>query len=603
MQLEIRPQRILIDEYKGYRIVLNHGRFYGALTEEEANELGSTCGLQPWHTKVLNAGTQEELLTLIDDTVARHSDPVPLGTHLGYDLFSHRDTVWAVPQGRGSIDLDIEEECQRLGVLSAPNVEALREKVDATVRCIPVEFAGWLPVFNGAGNCGQHPQFKHMNVPPAGYRFIQSVPPEVDEDTPPRGLARLGAWAAACSRAVGQVAGWAGGRLRKLWLMVQPLFAFFQRGQDVSFRDRLRLLAAIVRLYRVLRRGGGRLGDVLLFLRSRNFSSQVMLAGRRELVFLTSVPYTFSQSPWVIEIEDPTMLFFPFIQNGGTRNLKIQESRYFPLVRAMLESDECKGILTHIRSTARMIPGLFQSETITKKVFYAPLGVQLPDRWQRHDQEEGEIRLLYTTSWHQQSAGFHCRGGLDLLEAFAILRRRFPQLRLTMRTNLPKMDSHYHRLIDDNWVRVIDRFLTTEEMVALHADSHLYLLPSARIHVVSLLQAMSHGLAVVASDGWGVEEYLDHERNGLVVRGRLGVTSWPDEKAGVLREDYSWTVHPDPVVVDGIVQAVTRLVEDRALRRQLGHTARHDVETRYNLDRWNQALKNVFDQAVGRPVC
>ena len=38
----------------------------------------------------------------------------------------------------------------------------------------------------------------------------------------------------------------------------------------------------------------------------------------------------------------------------------------------------------------------------------------------------------------------------------------------------------------------------------------IYLLPSARIHVVSILQAMSYGLAVVASDGWGIEEYIEH---------------------------------------------------------------------------------------------
>ena len=57
---------------------------------------------------------------------------------------------------------------------------------------------------------------------------------------------------------------------------------------------------------------------------------------------------------------------------------------------------------------------------------------------------------------------------------------------------------------------------------------------------------MSYGMAVVGSDGWGMEEYLHHERNGLVVKGRYGKVSWADETAGLLREDYEPMVHARP---------------------------------------------------------
>src|SRR5438552_2349187 len=118
-------------------------------------------------------------------------------------------------------------------------------------------------------------------------------------------------------------------------------------------------------------------------------------------------------------------------------------------------------------------------------------------------------------------------------------------------------------------------------MADLHAKSHIFLLPAARVHIVSLLQAMSYGLAVVASDGWGMEEYITHERNGLVVKGRYGKTSWADD-TGPVREDYEPTYTPDSRVVDGIIEAVSRLVEDVSLRRRLGRTARQDVETTFN---------------------
>ena len=132
-------------------------------------------------------------------------------------------------------------------------------------------------------------------------------------------------------------------------------------------------------------------------------------------------------------------------------------------------------------------------------------------------------------------ANFFVRGGLEVLEAFDVLHERYPQLRLTLRSHIPALDDHFNRIRERGWVRVIDRFLSAEEMAELHASSHIFLLPAARIHVVSLLQAMSYGLAVVASDGWGIEEYPEHERNGMVVKGRYGKTSWADREAGIAR--------------------------------------------------------------------
>jgi len=323
-----------------------------------------------------------------------------------------------------------------------------------------------------------------------------------------------------------------------------------------------------------------------------------LIAHHRGLVFLPSVPYTYGQDSWIVEIEDPTTLFYPLIHNGHTCGWNISESPYFPIVKTLLETDQCKGIVTHMKSTAEMVCTLFGSAAITAKVFHVPLGVRCPQRWQRHDDGDSDpIDLVFTNSWHQQPGNFDLRGGLDVLEAFAVLQERYPQLRLTLRTRLPILSDRYHRIIERGWVRVIDRFLSVQEMEALLAKSHIYLLPAARVHIVSVLQAMAHGLAVVTSDGWGFEEYVTHERNGLVVKGRYGKVSWVDEKAGILREDYDFMHAPDPKVVRGLVRAVSRLVENRDLRKRLGQTARLDVQTTYSLQRWNAGLKEVFDKA------
>src|SRR5262249_52099467 len=226
------------------------------------------------------------------------------------------------------------------------------------------------------------------------------------------------------------------------------------------------------------------------FVPRRPLQSQLLLPPPPGLVFLPSVPSTYGQHPWVIEVEDSTSLFFPFLHNGRTATVDVARSPYFPLVKALLEADSCKGILTHIRSTADTLPALFRSEALARKTSYVPLGVPLPPRPVDQD-DDGHVALLFTNSWHQNPQGFFLRGGLDVLEAFAILHRQYPHLRLTLRANLPPLSRRYARLVSENWVRVFGHFLSADEMDALQRRAHLYLLPPARIHLLSLLAAVA----------------------------------------------------------------------------------------------------------------
>lgn len=441
---------------------------------------------------------------------------------------------------------------------------------EAEREAVPVEFLGWLPVFARFGNCGAHPQFAHTAAPPPGYRFTRSHEPHA---APPAPLPKP---------------------IRMLGTALLTLCVLLGTARRHGLLRTLGTLWQFARFALSMAHASGRPGAAVRFAHSRHFQSQVV-SPRSELAFLTSVPYTYGQRRWVIEIEDPTTLFHPFVLNGNTANLDVRELPHFAHVKALLEAPNCRGVVTHMRSTAEMLPTLFESAVIARKMTYSPLGVALPPEHQTHD-TDGPINLLFTNSWHQMPNSFFVRGGLDVLEAFDILRRRYPQLRLTVRSALPPLPERYQRMLLDGWVRVIDRFLPAELMSELQRETHVYLLPAARIHIVSVLQAMARGQAVVVSDGWGMSEYVEHGRNGLVVPGRSNV-AWADRASGMLREDYSPMYASDPEVVAGLIESVSLLVEQRAVRKRLGAAARSDVETRFTLDNWNAALKRAFDDA------
>jgi glycosyltransferase involved in cell wall biosynthesis len=407
-----------------------------------------------------------------------------------------------------------------------------------------VFFAGHLRPFK---HVGRHPQFEHIHNPPLGYEFTTT--------------------------------------------------------SDVSSISYAHAFKSLITLSRAALANGSTLQDLSRFIRSRSLGAQTRFP-KTALAFLPSTPFILGQAPWVIEIEDTTTLFAPFPRINGKRVYPrligrdgVYDSGFFPAVKALLESDSCRGIISHVRSTAESIPVLFKNPRLSEKVSHIALGVR-PRSVDKPRGSSDTITILFTNSWHQGPTGFYVRGGLDLLEAYAKLQSKNFSVRLIVRSKLPEdLAPRYREIINRCNVVVIDQFLPQQEIELLFATSDIYVLPSARLHVLSLLQAMAHGLAIITSDGWGIPEYVDHERNGLIVPGRYGHVSWMNSN-GMLMEDYRSLLTTTPEFAAGLEEALSMLIEYPRMRRQLGETARRDVETKFSLDAWNAGLATAFDRAL-----
>ena len=590
---------VLVNTHKGFNIVKYQGKLY--CMKSNLGNVDFTQRVQLMSSDILSADTQEEIESLINKklseaakieenlTIApRQGTPIqfekdetksyqglnmgdlkPLADDIsyllyvyrGYNIIRYNDGYYALPHSAGPIDLRDDKQRQHPEIIKADNCSELHARINQFEKAVPVEYAGWLPSFQNFGNCGNHPQFANINTPPAGYMFRYSKPNH--------------------------------GKL-SVKKRLRRYMALSLTGVFIVFSS---LKFAVLALLK-----GAKLGDILRFFRSRGLKSQLLLKSRQNLVFLPSVPYTFGQYPWVIELEDPISFLFPFFHNGETVLTNFQKSPYFPVFKTLIESRQCRGIITHIKSTAQNLPRLFKSEKISSKITYMPMGIKLPAVSHIIKEEKKEVHLLFNNSWHQDPRSFYLRGGLDVLGAFEKLREKYKNIFLTLRSSLPSLDSEYINIIKNNNVRVIKQFLTNSDWEMLMKQSDIYLLPSDRIHVVSMLEAMSFGLPVVVSDGWGFEEYIHDRINGMIVKGRYGRVVWMDNETGMLRENYSLMSYQDPVVVKGLVEAITTLIEDKDLYEKISRKARADIETKYNLENWNNGLKKAFDKALNRGV-
>ena len=407
-----------------------------------------------------------------------------------------------------------------------------------------VFFAGHLRPFK---HVGRHPQFEHIHDPPAGYEFVTGGQPSA---------------------------------------------------------PKYRTVKSLMRFCRDALANGSTTKDLSRFIRSRSLRAQMSFPDTA-LAFLPSTPFILGQAPWVIEIEDTTTLFAPFPRINGRRVSPrllgldgVYDSGFFPSVKALVENESCRGIICHVNSTAGSIPVLFGNPKLAEKISHIPMGIQIPP-YRKMRRQKSTVTLLFTNSWHQGTSGFYLRGGLDVLEAYSMLHSEHHGLRLIVRSKLPAdLAGRYRQIIERCNVTVIDQFLPADEIRTLFDTADIYVLPSARLHVVSILQAMAHGLAVVTSDGWGMSEYVDHERNGLIVAGRYGEVSWMDAN-GMLMEDYRPLLSTTPNVADALKETLGLLIKEPGMRWQLGETAKRDVETKFSLTSWNLGLRRAFDRALG----
>lgn len=426
-----------------------------------------------------------------------------------------------------------------------------------------IEYAGYL-LGSDPVRISTHPVFNHIKLPPEGYKFTQNS------------RSQDGVYAEILK------------------------YLIESQNPNVDSLAHQRVLGSLVK---DTIKYGGTIEVAQDFLKDRQLNSQTQLPEKTNLAFIPTVPYAIGLTRWVIEIEDSTTLFCPYLLNGQTASCEVSENKFFPALKALLESDSCQGIITHVKSTADSLPKLFKSDNIGKKTVHSPLGVELPDLTGKKTITDNScINLLFTNSWHQLSGNFYLRGGHDVLEAFAILAERYSHVNLILRTRLPELNKKQANLVANHpRIKLIDKFLRNEELHDLMLNTDIYLIPAARIHVMSTLKALSYGIPVIATDGWAFSEYIDDGRNGILVPGRYGLCSWIDENNGMLREDYSSIAHPNgsnPNIVAGIVKAVSDLIENPHKRQQMSDYARFLTETKFTIAQWNETLKITFDRIL-----
>lgn len=424
----------------------------------------------------------------------------------------------------------------------------------------------------GCGMVGNHPLFKLMKYPPKGYRYVM---PEMLEEEKREILLKnaTGESLTPEEKTAQRIMEF---REKELENEMEK-FTEYCRSNEIS-RE---LYERYFRIVNTDRRG------IQIPIRENTLS------------FLPGFLFCIQNTPWIVEIEDVVTLFFPFIENGkqpGGKELKDMEAYRF--TKYMLQKEACIGVIAHVKSTVDTYRALFPDTEIANKISYIPMcheNVPAGDICRTYQKSLGKkVRLFFSSSW--ANSNFNVRGGLDVLASFDKLCRKYDNVELILKCAVPEdMPKKCHDIMRryKDRIHVIDEQLAESEMAALMKNMDIFLLPSARVHIISILRAMATGLPVVASDGWGISEYIQDGVNGSIVAGRYGKTSWIDEE-GMLREDYSVLKEVDEAFAESLAEKIEQIISDEKYRFRITKNAMNDISTRFSVENWNRELEEVF---------
>jgi glycosyltransferase involved in cell wall biosynthesis len=163
--------------------------------------------------------------------------------------------------------------------------------------------------------------------------------------------------------------------------------------------------------------------------------------------------------------------------------------------------------------------------------------------------------------------------GVDVaLRVHQLVRRRFPEARLVVAGEGPEQ-----RRLQQDAARLglgasIEWLGYSDDVRELYRRLTVLILPSRSEGLPNvLLEAMAHGVPVVATAVGGVPEVAAH--------GRTGFLAAADD-------------------VEGLAALIERIVADPALRAELAARAREEVAARFSLDARLRALTAVYDEVL-----
>lgn len=278
-----------------------------------------------------------------------------------------------------------------------------------------------------------------------------------------------------------------------------------------------------------------------------------------DMLFQHTAPMYCGAKPWIFHFESLPSIFMPFMRTGKTFGITLRVEDYFKKIKAEFASEQCRAIFTHIAESRAIFERVFDTPRITGKLHHIPLGIDIiaPEKSLEKFQSPTTLRILFTNSLHQDPTSFYIRGGHHLLKAFQLIRRDRPQTELTILSSVPQDIGKWFTSEDLVGVTWMQNRVDDSTLDYLYLTHHIFALPTAGLHSLSILRALASGCIPLISDAPGYEEYAHSLPDSVLKIHGVREQVYRDHAEGWLQDNYQPFIEaPSPHYITQIHQKI-----------------------------------------------
>lgn len=323
-----------------------------------------------------------------------------------------------------------------------------------------------------------------------------------------------------------------------------------------------------------------------------------------DIEFHHTAPFPSLQRPFVFHCEMFAPVWFPFSQQGSGVLERTGEIREY--YQNIFASPLCLGIFSHVPETLHALSRFFSDPNIDHKLFPSRIGLSANAIFDSAFPKKRALqcpRFLFMNSANQNPSNFFRRGGHIVLRFWKEYLAEGRDGLLMLRCAKPSDEDLSEYGVDVSLVQAQTSrsiiwgqdYLANHEMNALMASAHFFLLPSASLHSVSIMQAMALGAIPVVTDTVGTSVYVTDNKNGIVLQGMCAAIWHKDASTGILVDRYRRTPDLDNSLVTQLTTRVCALLD----RPDVYHNMRSHMISCAHDQFSGQAFSNHFWSTVG----
>jgi glycosyltransferase involved in cell wall biosynthesis len=295
----------------------------------------------------------------------------------------------------------------------------------------------------------------------------------------------------------------------------------------------------------------------------------------------------YRNEPWVIAVEWVTQLF-------GYQSAHLK--RYHKSVEKLLASDNCKKIICWGELSKNTVLHNLNCASFADKIVIVPHAVNKKDFVKQPPTDK--VKLLFVGSANIVG-DFELKGGKEALEGFTILRQKYNNLEMVVRSDMPQEIKRKYNSI--NGLRIIDKILPWPEMEHEFQTADIFLFPGHHTPFMSFLDAMSYELPIITTNAYANAELVTDGQTGLLINCSQKVPYYLDKYLldGSTSKFRKAIKTLDNAVVTELVEKTSLLIENADLRQKMGKAGRAEIENgRFSIKNRNEKLKDILDEAT-----